>query len=66
MRNENIEAQGSAIEYLIDYKDGKIKKGRGIECDLDNWMLYKSSQMCICLGHVNVGKTAWIMCIIFA
>tara|TARA_R100000773_G_scaffold40139_1_gene35967 strand:+ start:210 stop:1112 length:903 start_codon:yes stop_codon:yes gene_type:complete len=61
MRNENIEAQGSAIEYLIDYKDGKIKQGRGIGCDLDNWMLYKASQMCICLGHDNVGKTAWIM-----
>ncbi len=59
--NHIIEPHGSAINYLIDYKDGKIKQGLGIGTDLDRFMVFKRRQMCICLGHDNTGKTAWSM-----
>ena len=57
--DQAIEPHGSAINYLIDYKDGKIKQGLGIGTDLDRFMVYKRRQLCICLGHDNTGKTAW-------
>jgi len=60
MRDKRIEPQGSAINYLINYKDGKIKKGLGIGCDLDRFFVYKPREMVTILGHDNVGKTAWM------
>lgn len=57
--DHTIEPHGSAINYLIDFKDGKIKQGLGIGTDLDRFMVFKRRQLCICLGHDNTGKTAW-------
>ena len=52
--------KGDAIKYLIDYRNGKIKKGLGIDCILDDHLRFKRKQLNIILGHDNVGKTYWI------
>jgi hypothetical protein len=52
--------KGHQIEYLLDYKSGKIKKGLGIDCPFDENLRFKPKQLCIILGHDNVGKTYWI------
>jgi len=55
-----IQTKGNAIEYLLDYKNGKIKQGIGIGCELDNYVRFKKGQLNIILGHDNVGKTYFI------
>lgn len=55
-----IQKQGDALGYLIDYKEGRIKQGLGIDCPLDKWIRHKPSEMTIILGHDNVGKTYMI------
>ena len=52
--------KGDAIQYLIDYRNGKIVKGLGIGCSLDDHLRFKRKQLNIILGHDNVGKTYWI------
>lgn len=52
--------KGDAIKYLIDYKNGKIQKGLGVDCILDDHLRFKRKQLNIILGHDNVGKTYWI------
>lgn len=51
---------GDATQYLLDYKAGKILKGLGIDCPLDDHLLFKRKQLNIILGHDNVGKSYWI------
>ncbi len=48
--------KGDAIKYLIDYKNGKIQKGLGVDCILDDHLRFKRKQLNIILGHDNVGK----------
>jgi hypothetical protein len=55
-----IQSKGNAINYLLDYKNGKIKQGIGIGCELDNYIRFKRGQLNIILGHDNVGKTYFI------
>jgi len=55
-----IEAKGKTIPYLMDYWDGKIKQGLGIDCELDNYLRFKRANLNLILGHDNVGKTYWI------
>jgi len=55
-----IRKQGDTIQYLIDFKEGKIKEGLGIDCRLDDYLRFKRNQVNIILGHDNVGKTYWI------
>lgn len=55
-----ITKQGDVIQYLLDYKEGKIKEGLGIGCELDQYLRFKRKQLNIILGHDNVGKTYWI------
>ena len=53
-----------ARNYLHDYKDGKIAKGLGIGCDLDNYIRFKRGQYNGILGGDNTGKTyfmSWYM-----
>lgn len=57
---ENINTKGQHLNYLFDYKDGKIKLGLGLDCILDNNLRYKPKQLNIILGHDNVGKTYFI------
>jgi len=52
--------KGHQIEYLMDYLNGRIKLGLGIDCPLDEYLRFKPKQLCIILGHDNVGKTYWI------
>jgi len=52
-----IEKKGIHLEYLYNVKDGKIKQGLGIGCRLDEYLRFKPRQLCIILGHDNVGKT---------
>jgi hypothetical protein len=51
---------GDSIDYLLNYRNGKIKQGLEIGCDLDNYLRFKPKQLNIILGHDNVGKTYWI------
>jgi len=51
---------GKSINYLLDYRNGKIKQGLEIGCGLDNYLRYKPKQLNIILGHDNVGKTYFI------
>jgi hypothetical protein len=55
-----LNKKGTTQDYLIDYKQGKIKAGLGIDCKLDEHLRFKRKQLNIILGHDNVGKTYWI------
>jgi hypothetical protein len=53
-----------SLKYLFDYKDGKISKGLGIGCKLDEHIVFKYGQFVPVLGGDNVGKTyfmTWYM-----
>jgi hypothetical protein len=52
--------KGTAMQYLLDYKSGKIKHGLGIGTELDDYLRFKPNQLVIILGHDNVGKSYWI------
>jgi hypothetical protein len=52
--------KGSALEYLLNYRDGNIKHGLEIGNGLDEFIRFKRKQVCIILGHDNVGKTYFI------
>lgn len=51
---------GHQMDYLLNYRHGKIKQGLAIGCNLDEHLRFKPKQLCIILGHDNVGKTYWI------
>jgi hypothetical protein len=55
-----ILTKGHQIQYLLDYKDGKIKQGLGIGSPMDQYIRFKPKQLNIILGHDNVGKTFFI------
>lgn len=55
-----IEEKSSALDYLLSVKDGKIKMGLGIGCELDNHLRFKPKQLNMILGHDNVGKTYFV------
>ena len=51
---------GHSTKYLEDYKNGLIPVGKGLGCQLDEYLLWKDSQLNLILGHDNVGKTYFI------
>jgi len=51
---------GSEVKYLLDYKNGRIKKGLGINCCFDDFWRHKKNNLNLILGHDNVGKSYWI------
>ena len=51
----------ATIPYLKAFKEGKIKKGIGINCFLDEYFLYKKGNFNMFLGMDNVGKTNFIL-----
>ena len=51
--------KGTSLEYLINYKEGKIKHGLDTGTALDYFLRFKPKQLNIILGHDNVGKTYW-------
>ena len=53
--------EGYGLKYVLDYKDGKIPKGLGIGCVLDDYLLFKRGQMVVVSGFPNVGKTYFLM-----
>ena len=53
--------ENESLKYLLDFKDGNIKKGLGIDCVLDDYYLYKQGEFNMVLGLDNVGKTNWII-----
>jgi hypothetical protein len=55
-----IRQELDTINQLLNYKNGKIKQGLGIDCFLDEHLKFKYKQVNIILGHDNVGKTYWI------
>lgn len=54
-----IKQKGTDLQYLEDFRTGKIKQGLGIGCDLDNYIRFKKNQLVVFQGHDNVGKTYW-------
>lgn len=54
---DRVLKKGSDIQYLYDFHDGKIKMGMGIGTELDRYMRLKRGELCLFLGHDNVGKT---------
>tara|TARA_R110002074_G_scaffold240506_3_gene412236 strand:+ start:3061 stop:3948 length:888 start_codon:yes stop_codon:yes gene_type:complete len=54
-----INNKGEHLDYLYKVRDGKLEKGLGIGCDLDDFLRWKKGQMNVLLGHDNVGKTFW-------
>jgi hypothetical protein len=56
-----ISPKKDSLKYLFDFKDGKIKKGLGVDCILDNYFVYKQGELNMFLGLDNVGKTNWII-----
>lgn len=46
---------------LESYFDGSMTKGLGIDCDLDNNLVFKRGQFNLVLGNDNVGKTFWVL-----
>lgn len=55
-----IENRGKWNEYLLKFHSGEITEGLGIGCFMDEHIRYKPKQVCIILGHDNVGKSFWI------
>lgn len=55
-----ILAKGNSRQYLKDFRDGKIKKGLGIGCQLDDYIRFKRKQFVPVLGNDNVGKTYFV------
>lgn len=49
--------KGSSRQYLQDFRDGKIKQGLGLGCELDEYIRFKKRQFVGVLGSDNVGKT---------
>ena len=56
----DILTNGSALDYLLNYRDGKIKHGLELGNGLDDYLKFKRKQVNIILGHDNVGKTYFI------
>jgi len=55
-----LKSAGDSLDYLLNYRNGKIKQGLEIGCVLDDYLRFKPKQLNIILGHDNVGKTYWI------
>ena len=52
----------ATLKYLHAYKDGKIKQGLGINCNLmDKHIVLKRAEFNMVLGLDNVGKTSWLL-----
>lgn len=47
--------------YLESIRNGTLKQGLGIGCDLDKFYLYKENNFDVWAGHANVGKTDWLI-----
>lgn len=57
-----LEEQRNITEYLLDYKNGKIKMGKEIGIpSFDSVLRYKQGQFVIINGLDNVGKSVWIL-----
>ena len=56
-----ITSKDSALDYLYAYQEGKIKKGLGIGCLLDSYLLHKRGSFNIIVGMDNVGKTNYFV-----
>ena len=54
-----IQQKGTDLQYLEDFREGRIKQGLGIGSDLDKHLRFKRGQLNIFMGHDNVGKTFW-------
>ena len=57
-----IENDNAVIKNLKDFREGKIKKGLGINLPmLDKHFLFKKGEFNLLLGLDNVGKTYWLL-----
>ena len=54
-----IQQKGTDLQYLEDFREGRIKKGLSIGSELDKHLRFKRGQLNIFMGHDNVGKTYW-------
>lgn len=56
----SIITKGSQIDYLLNYRNGKIKEGLKIDSPFDEFFRLKKGELNLILGHDNVGKSYWI------
>ena len=57
-----ILSNGAVTEDLLNYRDGNIEKGLGIDIEgFDKYISHKKGELYAVLGHDNVGKTFWEM-----
>lgn len=55
-----ILSNGAVTEDLLNYRDGNIEKGLGIDIEeFDKYVSFKRGEFTVILGHDNVGKTYW-------
>ena len=57
MISENKEG----LDFLQKLRRGEIKKGLGIDCELDKNLRFKRGSFNVFAGHANVGKTKFIL-----
>lgn len=48
---------GHSLQSILDYKNGLIPKGLGLDIYFDEFFVHKQGQLNFALGHDNVGKT---------
>jgi hypothetical protein len=56
-----IHSETDGLNHLTSLRDGTFKLGLGLDCDLDNHLRYKKSNLVVMAGHANVGKTLSIL-----
>lgn len=56
-----IYKETAGLDHLESVRNGTFKLGKGIDCDLDNNLRYKKSNLVVMAGHANVGKTLSIL-----
>ena len=50
-----------ADKFLNDVRQGNLKLGLDVGCNLDKHLRYKDGTFNVILGHANVGKTYWVL-----
>ena len=56
-----IHKDNAGLDMLNMIRSGKFKQGKGIGCDLDDYVRFKNTQFTVIAGHANTGKTTAIL-----
>jgi len=56
-----IHLNTEGLDMLESIRTGNFKLGEGVDCDLDEYLRYKTTQFTVIAGHANTGKTTAIL-----